>query len=226
MRPGKDHWLFGADLMSTSGEKGIDVSHYQGTVNWSNVAAGGTGFAMIKASEGESYTDPMFAANWAGCQNNTIQCGGYHYFLPTDSFLKQADLLVTQLKSVGFDPGSDLPPAIDCEDMEGVSASTYIYALKELLQTLQRQIRCTPMIYVSPAFWQGLGSPDFTEYPLWIANYTSASEPEIPAPWKGYAIWQYSEDGQMDGIDGDVDLDRSNPSVTGQRVQEPKLNWF
>ncbi|WP_420412381.1 glycoside hydrolase family 25 protein [Roseibium sp.] len=212
--------------MTAMGDKGIDVSHYQGVVNWNKVAADGTAFAMIKASEGESYTDPMFTANWAGCKNNGISCGAYHYFLPTDCFLKQSDLLIKQLQAVSFDPETDLPPAIDCEDMERASASVYVYALKELLETLQRQIKCTPMIYVSPAFWQGLGNPDFTEYPLWIANYTSASEPEIPDPWKGYAIWQFSEGGQVDGITGDVDLDRNNPSVDAQSVQEPKLNWF
>lgn len=209
--------------MTTSAEKGIDVSHYQGTVNWSNVAADGVTFAMIKASEGTGYKDPMFVSNWAGCKNNNIRCGGYHYFLPTDSFLKQADLLTDQLSAAGFDPASDLPPAIDCEDMEGVSASTYIYALKEMLAMLQRTLRCTPMIYVSPAFWQALGGPDFTEYPLWVANYTSASQPEVPAPWKSYAMWQYSEDGQIQGVDGDVDLDRS---TTSYATPEPKLNWF
>lgn len=170
--------------MSTSPRKGIDVSHYQGTVNWAQVAKDGIDYAMIKASEGEGYTDPLFAANWAGCKNNGVLCGAYHYFLPTNSFLKQADLLINQLKTVDFSPVADLPPAIDCEDQEGVSASTYVYALKGLLTALQKQIKCTPLIYVSPAFWQNLGSPDFTEYPLWVANYTSASEPEIPAPWK------------------------------------------
>jgi len=209
-----------------TGKNGIDVSHYQGSVNWASVAADGIGFAMIKASEGGSYLDPMFSVNWTGCKNNNIVCGAYHYFLPTDCFLKQTDLLVQQLNSVCFDPSSDLPPAIDCEDMEGVSASTYVYALKELLQTLQVQVKCKPMIYVSPAFWQGLGSPDFTDYPLWVANYTSVSEPEVPQPWKTYDIWQYSEGGQVGGISGDVDLDRSNPCITGDRVQQPKLNWF
>ena len=212
--------------MSTSSGSGIDVSHYQGTVNWASVSASGVGYSMIKASEGESYTDPMFSTNWAGCKNNGLLCGAYHYFLPSDSFLKQADLLVGQLSAVNFTPQQDLPPAIDCEDMEGCSASTYLYALKELLLLVQKQIGCAPMIYVSPAFWQGLGSPDFTEYPLWVANYTSASEPEVPAPWKSYALWQYSEKGSINGIDGSVDLDRSNPSVSPQSVHEPELNWF
>lgn len=212
--------------MSTKSNRGIDVSHYQGTVNWADVAAGGTTFAMIKASEGTSYTDPMFATNWSGCKSNNILCGAYHYFLPTECFLKQADLLCQQLTSVDFDPAADLPPAIDCEDIEGVSSSTYVYALKELLHVLQLQLKCTPMIYVSPAFWQSLGNPDFTSYPLWVANYTTASEPEIPAPWKSYAIWQYSETGEVGGIAGDVDLDRSNPSVTADSSRQPNLNWF
>lgn len=212
--------------MSTSSRQGIDVSHYQGTINWTQVANGGIDYAMIKASEGESYADPMFAANWAGCKNNCVLCGAYHYFLPTDSFLNQADLLIGQLNDVQFDPKADLPTAIDCEDREGVGASTYIYALKELLTLVQKQIICTPLIYVSPAFWQDLGGPDFTDYPLWVANYTTASEPEVPAPWKTYTLWQYSEAGQVEGISGEVDLDRNNPTVTARSAQEPTLNWF
>lgn len=199
---------------SASNGKGIDVSHYQGTINWASVAKAGVSYAMIKATEGDSYKDPMFATNWAGCKDNKLRCGAYHYFLPTDSFLNQADLLVGALNEVQFDPTADLPPAIDCEDMEGVSPSTYVYALKELLLLLKKQIECTPMIYVSPAFWQGLGSPDFTEYPLWVANYTSAPAPEVPTPWKTYALWQYSQSGQVEGVSGAVDLDRQNLSVS------------
>lgn len=198
---------------SASNGKGIDVSHYQGTINWASVAKAGISYAMIKATEGVSYKDPMFATNWAGCKDNNLMCGAYHFFSPTDDFQKQADLLTTALESVGFNPATDLPPAIDCEDMAGVSPSTYVYALKELLDAVEKQLKCTPMIYVSPAFWQGLGSPDFTDYPLWVANYTSAPAPQVPAPWKTYAMWQYSQSGQVEGVPGNVDLDRQNLSV-------------
>ncbi|GAA0780648.1 glycosyl hydrolase family 25 [Roseibium denhamense] len=204
---------------------GIDVSHYQGTISWETV--GNTiDFAMIKASEGDTEMDPLFQTNWAGCKNNGILCGAYHFFLPTDSFLNQADLLISQLQSVGFDPEIDLPPAIDCEEMQGVSTSTYIFALQHLVTLLAQQIGCTPMIYVSPAFWDGLNNPDFSKCPLWIADYTAADTPEIPAPWATYAIWQSSDEGQIDGVAGDVDLDSANPSWSPNARQEPKLQWF
>ncbi len=212
--------------MTSTFSSGVDVSHYQGTIDWAQVAADGIGFAMIKATQGTGYIDPCFSGNWASAKQNGLQCGAYHYFLPTSSFLKQADLFLSQLDAVGYDPDSDLPPAIDCEETNNCSMATYSFALTNLLQILQRHVNVRPMIYTSPDFWSQIGSPDFSSYPLWLADYTSGSAPNIPPPWTSFAIWQYSDDGSLNGISGNVDLDRRQPGIAHLQSSRPALDWF
>jgi len=206
---------------------GIDVSHYQGQVDWSAVAAHGASFAMIKASQGTSYTDPMFSTNWTGANAAAVKTGAYHYFMPSESFLDQADLLISQLTAVDYRPGRDLPPAIDCEEMDGVGSSAFVFALSHLVELVRRKYNVHPLIYTSPDFWiEQVGNPDFSSCPLWIADYTGAAQPNLPSTWKSYAIWQCSQTGTVPGIEGHVDLDRSGPgysSLTGWRMP---LDWF
>ncbi|MEJ8475224.1 glycoside hydrolase family 25 protein [Roseibium algae] len=212
--------------MEPANPNGIDVSHYQGDINWAQVAEGGIVYAMIKASQGSSYVDPMFATNWNGAKTSGLQRGAYHYFMPTDSFIQQADLLTNCLNSVSYDANTDMLPAIDCEELDGCSPATYSYALAQLLQLLERQLGVKPMIYASPGFWSSIRNPDFTEYPLWLADYTDNQAPTIPEPWTEYALWQYSNSGSIDGIEGAVDLDRC-PEATGlPKRNQTKLNWF
>ncbi|MEP4769439.1 MAG: glycoside hydrolase family 25 protein [Roseibium sp.] len=192
--------------MTNTEKQGIDVSFWQGKINWAAVARHGIDFAIIKASEGAEMKDPRFSENWSGCKTNRISCGAYHFFLPAYDFELQSDLLVDQLQSVSFDPETDIPPAIDCEEMQGLSPTTYVSALKALMKRLEEKLKCKPMIYVSPSFWQGLRSPKMDGHPLWIANY-EVDSPKIPSPWKSYRFWQYSDNGRIDGIDCAVDLD-------------------
>src|SRR5437867_1330928 len=63
-----------------SGLRGIDVSHYQGAINWDDVASGGISFAYIKATEGTNFVDPLFAQNWAGAEAAGLRRGAYHFF--------------------------------------------------------------------------------------------------------------------------------------------------
>ena len=205
---------------------GIDVSHYQGTIDWTEVAAKPVTFAMMKATQGTGFVDPMFPTNWQGANAAGIKTGVYHYFTPEKSFLEQAQLLLTQLSAVGYNPASDLPPAIDCEVTDGVSNAAFTYALTGLVDILRRQLGIMPMIYTSPGFWNQIGDPDFSECPLWIADYTSASQPTLPGTWTGYAIWQYSQDGSVNGIDGPVDLNRLGNDMSALPGSRRALDWF
>ncbi|MTI44543.1 lysozyme [Roseibium hamelinense] len=212
--------------MSETGQRGIDVSHYQGTVNWQGVAASGIDFAYLKATEGTGYTDPTFKQNWSGCQEYALKCGGYHYFLPRDSFLQQAEAIVQAMRSVGYSRTTDLPPAIDCEEMDGCSAAEYVHALAGLVSLVERFLCVRPMIYTNPSFWDGLGNPDFSEYPLWLAQYTDAQSPTVPAPWSSYTIWQYSDQGTVSGIGGFCDCDLANSSLNVSPPGTSILKWY
>jgi lysozyme len=91
---------------------GIDVFHNNGTIDWENVAAAGVSFAFAKATEGETFRDPKFNANYTEMKNNGIIRGAYHFFRPNKDGRKQAENFLKLVQALG--PG-DLPPSLDVE---------------------------------------------------------------------------------------------------------------
>jgi lysozyme len=182
--------------------RGVDVSVYQGTVDWGQVLASGKSFAIVKASEGASGVDAQFAANWSGTAAHGLIRGAYHLFRPQDDGDAQARHFLAQVR-----PGSDdLPPVVDVELSDGVCAPTLLQRLEAMLTALEAATNRLPMIYTLAAFWDGLSAPEtFARYPLWVANF-GANAPLIPNPWRTYAIWHYADDGSVRGISGSVDL--------------------
>lgn len=183
--------------------RGVDVSVYQGTVDWGQVAGSGKSFAIVKASEGVGGVDANFAANWSGMAAHGLVRGAYHFFRPKDDGEAQARHFLAQVR-----PGpDDLPPVVDVELSDGVSALTLLQRLETMLAALEQATNRLPMIYTMASFWDGLSAPgSFAHYPLWVANF-GANAPAIPKPWSTYAIWQYVDDGSVRGISGNVDLD-------------------
>ncbi len=205
----------------------IDVSHFQGKIDWQQVGEDKSIRSVImKASEGAQASDALFVENWQGAKAAGLRCGAYHFFRPKESFLHQADLFLGQLKKVGYDGTCDLPPVLDCEVTDGVSNSAYAFALGHLLELLVGFLNPKPMIYTAPGFWEQVGNPNFSAYPLWLAEYTDGT-PHLPAHWTSYAMWQFSQKGTVPGIAGHVDLDLCqlpDPSTTA--LQPSALAWF
>jgi lysozyme len=181
---------------------GIDVSHYQGVVDWIKVKATGIVFAFTKATEGVSNTDAQFSTNWAGIRNAGLVRGAYHFFHPAQDPAAQADHFV---QTVALSTG-DLPPVLDVETADSASNSAVQSGVKTWLDTVAARTGVTPMIYASPGFWNGRFTGDFSSYPLWIAQY-GVPAPKIPNGWTNWNFWQYSQSGKADGISGSVDLD-------------------
>jgi lysozyme len=180
---------------------GIDVSHYQGEVNWPAVAESGVVFAFIKATDGIADVDPRFARNWAGAKAAGILRGAYHFFRPSlDSERQAAHFL-------GAVPVDDmaLAPALDVEITDGLERAALQQGIRTWLETVQAALGGKPVVYTDPTFWRSSVAADFSAYPLWLACY--AGEPEIPAPWQTWTFWQHSDAGQVNGILGQVDLD-------------------
>lgn len=179
---------------------GIDVSHWQGTVDWQRVAGHGISFAFIKATEGGDYTDPAFAANWAGAAPAGVARGAYHFYRPQTDAAAQAEhfLRTVQLRA------GDLPPVLDVEVTDGRSASAIAAGVRTWLETVERATGRRPIVYTRASFWSAQMG-DFGAYPLWVAHYSAAS-PNIPAGWSGWTFWQHSDAGRVAGISGDVDL--------------------
>jgi lysozyme len=199
------------DAQASATKEGIDVSSFQGSsIAWHSVAAAGISFAYIRAADGDGTGDQDFAVNWRGATGAGVTPGAYLFFEPSESPVAQANVLISQLRSVGFSHG-DLMPAIDVETMGGEPQSVVVANLRTVVDTVSAAIGSLPAIYASPAWWNGnINSSAFTLDPLWVANWF-VSSPQVPASdWggTGWQVWQFSDAGSIPGIPGRVDLDQ------------------
>lgn len=191
-------------MASNSTVHGIDVSHFQGTVNWSAVRSAGTGFAFAKATEGITYQDPQFANNWFGMQAAGVLRGAYHFYEGNDDPVAQANNFI---KTVGALAASDLPPVIDIEAFGGAASSAALIAgVQTWLNTVEQALGRTPMIYTGTSFWDEYMNSQFSKYPLWVAEY-GVSQPRLPIGWTTWTFWQNSQSGTVTGVNGAVDTD-------------------
>ena len=192
--------------------RGIDVSKAQSTVAWPAVTGAGYVFVYIKATDGQDYVDPEFKVNWTGAAQAGLLRGAYHFFRAEDSPEVQADFFWNTVNGMG-DGGGELPLVVDIEKNMDQSNSVVLSNLTQFLQDLERLSGRQPMIYTYTSFWNGLGSGGFGNYPLWIAEYTSAPAPILPNGWATWQFWQHAQDGKVSGITGDVDLNVFNGSA-------------
>lgn len=210
---GSDHFgMLARTCASGATVPGIDVSYYQGTIDWSAVAAAGYGFAFVRVSDGATFHDPKFASYWAGAQAAGLVRGAYQFFRPAQSATAQADLMIS---AIGTPQPGDLPPVIDVEVTQGLSASTIAARVRTWVDRVKGATGVDPIVYTGKYFWRdSVGGPtSFANNPLWIAQYTSQC-PDLPAPWGSWAFWQSSESGHVAGIPaGGVDLDEFNGSL-------------
>lgn len=179
---------------------GIDVSHYQGEIDWQAVAASGVRFAFVKATGGVDDIDPRFRQNWADSAAAGLLRGAYHFFRPSCAAEDQAKLFC----SVVTLDDSALPPALDVEVTEGVDPAALRAGIKTWLASVEATLGCKPVLYTDPSFWRANGSADFSAYPLWLACYSD--RPEMPQGWQTWTFWQHSQAGKAPGIQGAVDL--------------------
>lgn len=197
--------------------QGVDVSSFQGSINWGAVASSGVSFAFIRAGEGTSTPDGDFVQNWNGATAAGLTVGAYQFFHPSEDPGAQATLLLQQLSAVSFGPGQILP-AVDVETTDGLSPGQVAGALQVMVQDIQAAIGTLPAIYTAPSWWDGnVGSGAFTNDPLWVANWCSGcAGPSLPASnWggNGWQVWQYTDNGSIPGISGSVDQDEGNPGL-------------
>ena len=205
--------------------QGLDVSHYNGQIDWMRVAADPSrpAFAYAKASEGCTNADRLFADNYAGIKESKLLRGAYHMFRPDQPALEQADHFLSILAKARAQAssGADLAPMLDVETPgSGVTPAAYATAVSAWLDAVGAKLQCKPVIYTSASFWNtNVGSfAAFIAFPLWIAEYTARPEPVLPSGASRYDLWQYSETGRIAGIAGSVDLDRFNGGMDGLRA--------
>ena len=185
--------------------KGIDVSVYQGTVDWSSVKADGIDFAFIRVTDGTGTIDSKFASNWSGAKAAGVIRGAYQFFRPEEDAVAQADLLLQKMGAL--QPG-DLPPTLDVEVTDSQTDAHIVAGIAAWRAEIKNAIGREPIVYTSPGFWDGISGAGAEPETLWEAHWTSASTPDpLPYSWTSWYFWQYSDSGNVANL-SPVDLDR------------------
>lgn len=189
---------------------GIDISHYQGEIDWPLLARQRDSrfplqFVFLKATEGGDHSDETFAANFEAARRNGFVRGAYHYFIPRTDARKQADFFI---RKVQLQKG-DLPPVLDVETTSGKNKADLQRAVKTWLDCVERHYGVKPILYASYKFkLRYLNDSIFNKYPYWIAHYYVDSV-RYEGPWH---FWQHTDVGAIPGIEGNVDLNVFNGS--------------
>ncbi len=179
--------------------RGVDLSSYQGYVDWDILSAQNIRFAFIKATEGSSFVDPRFKDNWASAAETDLRIGAYHFFSFESSGEKQAELFCNTVSSVN----NMLPPVIDVEYYGKFSSNKDIdipavkKELRMLVDVLTAEYGMKPIIYADSSTYKTIIRKDFDDCDLWFRSvYTS-----VPSgiTWK---FWQYSNRHVLKGYDG------------------------
>jgi lysozyme len=171
--------------------QGIDVSNWQGKVDWAGHARAGVAFAFAKATEGGDFTDKYFARNWEGMRENWIVCGAYHFARPKGDAAEQAHHFLRVLKEAGGLRRGDLV-ALDLETNDGLRPERVARHARRWCRHVERHAGIRPIIYTFPAFARGGHCAGLGDHPLWIADPDRPrGSPATPGPWREWTIHQY-----------------------------------
>ncbi len=185
---------------------GVDVSRWQGDIDWEKLRTQGANFAYIKATDGGDHLDPMFRKNWKRAKDAGLKRGAYHFFYWCRTAGEQAEWFI---RNVPRDPDA-LPPVIDVEYNAESSCKRRLSSTKvrEKMQVfmdmLERHYGKRPVIYTAPDFYDDHLEGHFLEYPFWLRSV--AAHPSKVYPGRKWLFWQYSGSGLSQGVSGKIDL--------------------
>lgn len=181
-------------------KEGIDVSHYQGNINWDQVVSGtAISYAYLKATEGASLVDDTYARNLAEARRVGLSVGSYHFYRPNIDWKQQFDNMTSVVKM----EEQDLVPIIDIEHRGSVSDEAFIADLRAFIEKVTAFYGKKPLLYTYHNFYNRYLQGEFKDYHFMIARYKSDS-PTLN-DGKDYVMWQYTQTGSIPGIKGHVD---------------------
>ncbi len=201
---------------------GVDVSKYQGAIDWQAVKDSGVSFAFIKATEGSDRTDSKFQYNWAAAKAAGVPRGAYHFVY----WCRQPQEEIGNFASVVPNEPDALPPVLDVEatPTSGTCKRTLyreevLRDMKDMLTQMERHYGKRPIIYSSVDFYQAiLHSDALSEYPIWVRS--TKYHPKVRYGDRKWTFWQYRSDGRVPGIVGAVDQNTFNGTADQWR------NWL
>lgn len=180
--------------------RGVDVSSYQGEIDWEVLAAQDIQFAFIKATEGSSFTDPYFAHNFAAARQTDLRVGAYHFFSYDSAGKTQAENFIAAVPAVD----GMLPPVVDVEyygDYEKTppDKAAVQTQLNDMLPRLEEHYGCKPILYATEKSYQQFLAGAYTDYDLWIRSIVG--EPTLTDKRK-WTFWQYTNREKLPGYEG------------------------
>lgn len=185
---------------------GVDVSRWQGDIDWQTLRTQGANFVYIKATDGGDHLDPMFKTNWRGAREAGLKHGAYHFFYWCRTGAEQADWFI---RNVPKEAGA-LPPVIDVEwngessCKQRVSRARVLEKMQAFMDKLERHYGQRPIIYTAPDFYRDNLRGEFLNYHFWLRAV--AEHPMKVYPGRKWLFWQYSGSGLSQGVEGRIDL--------------------
>ncbi|OGS62503.1 MAG: glycoside hydrolase [Flavobacteria bacterium GWF1_32_7] len=186
---------------------GFDVSEYQSEIDWEQTyhidESFELSFVFIRATAGKNKTDKRFKENWKASKERELIRGAYHYYRPNENSIAQAENFI---KNVKLEKG-DLPPVLDIEKLpKSQSIDSLKVGLRRWLKKVEKHYKVKPIIYSGESYYTDFLKEEFSDYPLWIANYNFWRN-HLEDDW---LFWQFTEKAQIEGIEGMVDVNIFN----------------
>lgn len=182
---------------------GIDISHYQGQINWDDLVSDDqVGFVYIKATEGSRLIDNTFQTNLNEAKRVGIKVGCYHFFSPTMDPTEQFNSFAANYDAQQM----DLIPFIDVEKIGSNSKEQFCERLDTFLNLFVKRYGFRPLIYAPLSLYNKVLSGHYNDYKFMIAKYKA--EDPVLADGRPYILWQFTERGKVKGISGHVDQSR------------------
>lgn len=197
--------------------QGLDVSVWQGEIDFAQVKAAGKTVVYIRAGYGHA-EDTRFRENAAKAREAGLKTGFYFYVTAENpaQARQQAAYFAELLREVSY----DCRPAVDFEQYGSLSHAQLNAIALAFAQTLEARTGITPVFYTNAYSAASIWEESLTRYPLWIADY-GPKEPESIGPWRSWVGFQYEDNGRVPGIAGNVDLDRFTEGVFVEEVSQP-----
>ena len=197
---------------------GVDVSRWQGDIDWQTLRSQGANFVYIKATDGGDHLDPMFKKNWREAHQAGLKRGAYHFFYWCRVASEQADWFIRNVPKVA----GALPPVIDVEwngqssCKKRPSRAKVLEKMQVFMDRLEAHYGQRPIIYTSPDFYRDNLKGQFQNYPFWLRSV--ARPPSKVYPGRDFLFWQYSGSGLSQGVKGRIDLNVFNGSAAQWRA--------
>ena len=180
--------------------KGVDVSAYQGQVDWDTLSSQDIDFAYIKATEGSTFKDSCFEYNWKEAGETDLRIGAYHFFSFESSGEKQAANFIDSVDAIPM----MLPPVIDVEyygkyqNEDDIDVVEIRAELRNMINILKEEYGVNPVLYVSEETYNTIVAQEFTDCDIWYRSVYGKIDGDLD-----WTFWQYSNRHRLNGYEGE-----------------------